>query len=73
MSADERRSAGSLGRLFNYANNPVTLLGIVLTTVSAISIIIFMISELAGELRNPYIGIFAYMVLPAVFVLGLIL
>jgi hypothetical protein len=73
MSADERRTAGSLGRLFNYANNPVTLLGIVLTTVSAISIIIFMISELAGELRNPYIGIFAYMVLPAVFVLGLIL
>lgn len=73
MSAEQRAKAGTLGRLFNYANNPVTLLGIVLTTVSAISILVFIIGEMAGGFRNPYIGIFAYMILPAVFVLGLIL
>ncbi len=71
MSADERR--GFLGRLFNYAHNATTIVGIVFTTVSAVSIIIFLISEMAGGLRNPYIGIFAYIVLPAVFLLGLVL
>jgi hypothetical protein len=72
MSAERARS-GTLGRLFNYANNLTTLVGIVLTTVSAISIIIFVFTEMAGGLRNPYIGIFAYMVLPAAFLLGLVL
>lgn len=73
MSAEPRRSAGALGRLFNYANNLTSLVGIVLTTVSAISIIIFIVGDMAGEFPNPYIGIFAFMILPAVFVLGLIL
>jgi len=71
LSADARR--GLFGRLFNYANNPTTIAGIVLTTVSAVSIIIFMIGELSGGFRNPYIGIFAYMILPGFFVVGLIL
>jgi len=60
------------GRLFNYANNWLTIAGIVLTTLSALMIIVFMLVELSGELENPYIGIFAYVVLPALFVLGLI-
>lgn len=71
---DAKRGASStLGRLFNYANNPTTLVGIVLTTVSGISILIFLVGELAGGFRNPYIGIFAYMILPGVFLLGLLL
>jgi len=60
------------GRLFNYANNWLTIAGVVLTTLSALMIIVFMLVELSGELENPYIGIFAYVVLPALFVLGLV-
>lgn len=71
--AETRSDGGALGRLFNYANNPTTLVGIVLTTVSAISILVFIVGEMAGGFRNPYIGIFAYMILPGVFLVGLIL
>jgi nitrate/TMAO reductase-like tetraheme cytochrome c subunit len=71
MSAsDERRK--TIGRLFNYANNPITIAGVVLTTLSALLIITFMVVELFGELENPYFGLFAYVFMPAIFVLGLI-
>ena len=60
------------GRLFNYANNGLTIAGIVLTTLSGLLIIVFVIAQLWGGLDNPYIGLFAYVVLPAIFVLGLI-
>jgi len=73
MHAERGRTGGRRGRLFNYANNPTTIAGVVLTTVAAISIIAFVLGEMAGGLRNPYLGIFAYMILPAFFVLGLIL
>jgi len=68
-SAENRKHL--LGRLFNYANNGLTIAGIVVTTLSAILIITFMVVELSGEFRNPYIGLFSYVVLPAIFVLGL--
>jgi len=67
-----RSRRDTLGRLFNYANNPITITGFVITTVSALTIIIFMIAELSGGFHNPYVGIFAYVVLPALFVVGLI-
>ena len=61
------------GRLFNLANNGITIAGIGMTTVSGILIIIFLIVNLLGGLEeNPYIGMFAYLVLPAFFVAGLI-
>ncbi len=60
-------------RFFNYANNAVTLTGITITTVTALLIIIFTISELAGAFHNPYIGIITFLFLPALFVLGLII
>ena len=50
----------SFGRVFNYANNPLTIIGIGLTTLSALVIITFVVVELFGELENPYIGLFAY-------------
>ena len=62
-----------LGPAFNYANNPLSIAGIVVTTVSGLSIAGFLLMELAGSLGNPYIGIFAYVILPAIFVLGLLL
>ncbi len=62
-----------LGPVFNYANNPVSIVGIVITTVSGLSIIAFLLMELAGSVRNTYVGLFAYVILPAIFVFGLIL
>lgn len=61
------------GRLFNYANNITSILGIVLTTVSAILIIVFTITDLVIKFKNPYLPVFTFMVLPAFFVLGLLL
>jgi len=63
----------TIGKLFNYANNFITITGVVLTTLSALLIITFVVVELFGELENPYIGLFAYVLMPAIFVLGLIL
>jgi hypothetical protein len=60
------------GRLFNYANNGITISGVVLTTLSGLLIAVFLIAQLWGGLDNPYIGLFAYVVLPVIFVLGLI-
>jgi hypothetical protein len=60
------------GRVFNYANNGLTIAGIVLTTLSALLIIVFVIAQLWGDLDNPYIGLFAYVFLPVIFILGLI-
>jgi hypothetical protein len=69
-SAEDRKKF--FGRLFNYANNGLTIAGVVLTTISGLLIVVFLIAQLWGGLTSPYIGLFAYVVLPAIFVLGLI-
>ena len=71
MAAHEDRHK-VIGRIFNYANNPITIAGVALTTLSGLLIVTFMVVELFGELENPYFGLFAYVFLPAIFVLGLI-
>ncbi len=68
----ERGLRALLGQAFNYANNPVSITGIVITTVSGLSIVTFLLIELSGGFHNPYIGIFAYVILPAVFLAGLL-
>lgn len=45
----------------------------VLTTVSATLFVVVFLADLFGLHTNPYIGIFFFLVLPALFVLGLIL
>jgi len=69
-SAEDRKRF--FGRLFNYANNGLTIAGIVLTTVSGLLIVVFLVAQVWGGLKSPYIGLFAYVFLPAIFVLGLI-
>lgn len=64
---------GAVARLFNFANNPLTIFGVVLTTLSGLMLLVFIAMQAFGGLRNPYLGIFAYLVLPAIFVLGLVL
>ena len=61
------------GRLFNLANNGITIAGFALTTVSGLLIVTFLIVNLFGGLhKNPYVGTFAFLVLPAFFVTGLV-
>jgi len=67
------RRTHSLGRWFNYANNALSLAGIAMTTVAAITIVVFVIAEAAGAIHNPYVASFAFLVLPGFFVLGLVL
>jgi hypothetical protein len=53
--------------------SPVSLAGMVLTTISAAVFVVVFLSDLFGFHTNPYIGILFFLVLPAVFVLGLVL
>ncbi len=55
------------------SRDPVGLLGCALTTASALLILTLFGLELVGFHGNPYVGILAYLILPAVFLLGLLL
>ena len=62
------RPAAYLGR------NPLTLLGTVLTTSSAFTLIGFWFFDLAiGGTIHPYVGLIFFLVLPGIFVIGLLL
>jgi hypothetical protein len=60
--------------IYFLGQNPTTLTGAVLTTSSALTLIAFFVYEflLAGPV-HPYIGILIFLILPGVFVLGLVL
>ena len=44
-----------------------------LTTITAVVFIVVLLAELFGLHTNPYVGILFFLVLPALFVLGLLL
>lgn len=73
MSVFERvkvwlRPAAYLGR------NPLTLAGAILTTSSAITLIVFWLFDIiVGGTLHPYVGLIFFLILPGIFVLGLIL
>jgi nitrate/TMAO reductase-like tetraheme cytochrome c subunit len=52
---------------------PISLLGVVVTTVTAVVLIALLLAELFGLFNNPYAGLVVFVVLPAIFVLGLLL
>jgi nitrate/TMAO reductase-like tetraheme cytochrome c subunit len=60
--------------LYRLSQNTISLIGVVLTTSSAITLIAFWIYDfvLPGP-PHPYIGILLFLVLPAFFILGLVL
>src|SRR3974390_551613 len=60
--------------LYYFGQNTISLIGVVLTTSSAITLIGFWIYDfvLPGP-PHPYVGILLFLILPAVFVLGLLL
>lgn len=53
--------------------NRVSALGVALTTASAVLFLCLLALELLGFLENPYIGILTFILVPALFVLGLLL
>ncbi|MGB8296045.1 MAG: hypothetical protein WCG85_11510, partial [Polyangia bacterium] len=63
----------TIARLAHYARNPITVLGFGLTTLSGLTLMIFLALEVAGQVDNPYTGVFGSAFLPAVFVGGLLL
>lgn len=64
-----------LSRLIAHsANNGFTLTGVVLTTASGISLVWFWFLEMtSGRGVNPYLGLLLFMILPALFLAGLLL
>jgi hypothetical protein len=54
-------------------SHPLAIVGVLVTTVSAVLFIALMIAELAGLLENPYAGLIVLVVIPAIFVMGLVL
>ena len=55
-----------------FGNNPLSLLGGAITTASGVTMISYWIFELIGRHNNnPYLGIIFFLILPALFILGL--
>ena len=59
--------------LATVTQDPVSLTGCAITTSSALLIISLYVLESAGVTGTPYLGILAYLIMPALFVLGLLL
>lgn len=57
----------------SFTAHPLAAFGTALTTLSAVLFIAFWIVESLGWLENPYLGLFTFVLLPALFVLGLLL
>jgi hypothetical protein len=54
-------------------SHPLAIVGVLITTVSAVLFIALLIAAVAGLLTNPYAGIVVFVLLPALFVMGLVL
>jgi hypothetical protein len=53
--------------------SPVSVARMVLTTISAALFLVVFVADLFGLHTNPYIGIVFFLILPALFLLGLAL
>lgn len=55
-----------------FGNNPISLAGGAITTGSGVTMVSYWLAETAGHLSaNPYLGIIFFLILPALFLLGL--
>lgn len=53
--------------------SPLSLAGMVLTTISAVTFLVVFLADLFGMHTNPYIGIVFFLILPGIFIVGLLL
>ena len=66
VEATSRIPAGML-------RNPLSLVGVVLITLSLANIVFLLLIAVFGPEDKPYLGIFAFMIFPAILIVGLIL
>ena len=71
MSAEENETASADNRAPGLTRNLVSIIGLAMAVVAGANIAFLVLVEALRP--NPYIGIFAYMILPGIMVLGLIL
>ncbi|MGC9949421.1 MAG: NapC/NirT family cytochrome c [Bryobacteraceae bacterium] len=62
-----------LSPLVHLSNNWISLIGVVVVTTATVFWLFLLPTTMRGEIHNPYNGILAFMLLPALFFLGLIL
>lgn len=55
------------------ARNPISLIGVAITTAMAVVFLILLALEMSGQITNPYFGLLLFIAVPAVFVVGLLL
>jgi hypothetical protein len=55
------------------SHNPTSIAGAALTTISAVLFIVYVVLEAFGLIISPYAGLLGYLLVPAVFVVGLLL
>jgi hypothetical protein len=60
-----------LARLIHFSNNPLTFLGVILTTTGGVSWLFILPLSMTGEAANPYLGILFFLIFPALFFAGL--
>jgi len=53
--------------------NPISLIGVALTTATAVVFLALLALDLGGQIRNPYFGLLLFVAIPAVFLFGLVL
>jgi hypothetical protein len=53
--------------------SPISVIGMVLTTISAVLFLVVFLADLFGLHTNPYVGILFFLVLPGIFLFGLVL
>ena len=53
--------------------SPTSVVGMVLTTIAAVLFLVVFFADLFGFHTNPYIGLVFFVLLPGVFILGLLL
>jgi len=59
--------------LFLAARHWLSAIGVALTTIAAISFLSILALEISGAARGNYMGIISYLILPTIFVIGLVL
>jgi hypothetical protein len=69
----EPRRRGWLSPIIHLSNNWISLTGVVIVTAATVFWLFLLPVTLRGETENPYIGILAYLTIPAPFFAGLFL
>lgn len=62
-----------LSPLIYLSNNVISLIGVVITTIGGVTWLLMLPTTLRGAYLHPYVGIFVYLLLPGLFLLGLLL